>query len=191
MVKKRVAVMISGRGSNLAALVKACTAVEYPAKIVLVIANRPEAGGLEFASANAIPAVVVDHHEFTDRAAHEKEIARHLAAHRVELICLAGYMRILSQGFVQQWPDKILNIHPSLLPEFPGLHTHQRVLDAGHTEHGCTVHYVNEVLDGGAVIMQAKLPVLPGDTATSLAARVLKLEHKLYPQALARVAAAD
>jgi len=186
--KMRVAVMISGRGSNMKALVEAAQAPDYPAKIVLVISNRIEAAGLEYASSQNITAIAIDGKDFANRAAHEQAIHKVLVEHRIELICLAGYMRILDTEFVDKWSGKILNIHPSLLPKYPGLNTHQRALDAGDKVHGCTVHIVTSELDGGPIILQSQVPILENDNADSLTARVLKAEHLLYPKALAMVA---
>ncbi len=185
MARKRVAVLISGRGSNMAALIEAAKAPDYPAEIVLVIANKADAGGLALARAAGIPAVAVT---APGKAAMEAEIDRHLAAAHVEIVALAGFMRILSPDFVQRWEGRLINIHPSLLPAFPGLDTHARAIAAGMSRHGCTVHYVTAGIDEGPVIAQAEVAVLPGDTPETLAARVLVEEHKLYPKALAMVA---
>ncbi len=183
----RVGVLISGRGSNLASLTAACAAPGFPARIVLVVSNRADAGGL--ARAGGVPAVVVDDRPYgRDRAAHEAAVDAALRAAGVELVCLAGYMRVLTPFLVQGWAGRMLNIHPSLLPAFPGLHTHRRALEAGVTLHGCTVHRVTEVLDGGPILAQAAVPVLPGDTEPVLAARVLAQEHRIYPAALLAVA---
>ena len=191
MSKVRTAVLISGRGSNLASLIKAARAPDYPAEIVLVLSNNPDAGGLDLARAAGIAADAVDHRPFkTDRAAHEAELDARLQAAGVELVALAGYMRVLTPGFVQAWRGRMINIHPSLLPHFPGLHTHARALEAGHARAGCTVHWVSEGVDEGEVIGQAEAPVLPGDTADTLAARVLDAEHSLYPKCLALAAQA-
>jgi formyltetrahydrofolate-dependent phosphoribosylglycinamide formyltransferase len=185
----RVGVLISGRGSNLAALIDAAQAPDYPAEIVVVLANAPSAGGLEIARGAGIAAVAIDHRPFKgDRETHERAIDAALRAERVELVALAGYMRILTPWFVQAWRGRMINIHPSLLPHFPGVDTHARALAAGHDRHGCTVHWVTEGVDAGPVIGQADVPVLAGDTADSLAARVLEAEHRLYPQCLAQTA---
>jgi formyltetrahydrofolate-dependent phosphoribosylglycinamide formyltransferase len=185
----RVGVLISGRGSNLAALLDAMKAPDYPAEIVMVLANAPGAGGLEIARNTGIEAVAIDHRPFKgDRGAHERAVDAALRAGRVELVALAGYMRILTPWFVQAWRDRMINIHPSLLPHFPGVDTHARALAAGHERHGCTVHWVTEGVDAGPIIGQADVPVLDGDTADTLAARVLTAEHRLYPQCLARAA---
>jgi formyltetrahydrofolate-dependent phosphoribosylglycinamide formyltransferase len=185
----RVGVLISGRGSNLAALIDAAQAPDYPAEIVVVLANAPSAGGLEIARGAGIAAVAIDHRPFKgDLETHERAIDAALRAERVELVALAGYMRILTPWFVQAWRGRMINIHPSLLPHFPGVDTHARALAAGHDRHGCTVHWVTEGVDAGPVIGQADVPVLAGDTADSLAARVLEAEHRLYPQCLAQTA---
>ena len=191
MRKVRTAVLISGRGSNLASVIAAAEAPDYPAEIVLVLSNNPDAGGLELARRAGIAADAVDHRPFkTDRAAHEAILDARLKGAAVELIALAGYMRVLTPGFVQAWAGRMINIHPSLLPHFPGLHTHARALEAGHERAGCTVHWVSEGVDEGDAIGQAEVPVLPGDTADTLAARVLDAEHSLYPKCLALAAQA-
>jgi formyltetrahydrofolate-dependent phosphoribosylglycinamide formyltransferase len=188
--KRRTAVLISGRGSNMAALVEAAAAPDYPAEIVLVLSNRPDAAGLATAAAHGIATMAVDHRPFgRDRAAHEAAVDAALRAHGVEIVCLAGYLRLLSPFLVSRWSGRMLNIHPSLLPAYKGLRTHERVLEAGETRHGCSVHLVTEDLDSGPVLAQAEVPVLPGDTPEVLAARVLAAEHALYPRALAAVAA--
>jgi phosphoribosylglycinamide formyltransferase 1 len=185
-MKKRVAVLISGRGSNMAALIQAAQAPDYPAEIVLVLANRPDAGGLEMARAAGITAQTIDHRPFRkDREAHEREIDAALRAAGAGIVCLAGYMRLLTPFLVNAWAGRMLNIHPSLLPAFPGLDTHARALAAGVRLHGCTVHLVTEVMDEGPILAQAAVPVLPGDTEDALAARVLAQEHRIYPAALA------
>ena len=186
MNRCRVAVLASGRGSNMAALLDAAANPGFPAIIALVVSNQPGAVALDRARGNAVPAIAVDHRPFgRDREAHERAIDAVLSDHRVELVCLAGYMRLLTPWFVGRWAKRMLNIHPSLLPAFPGLHTHDRVLAAGCRLHGCTVHLVTSVMDEGPIVAQAAVPVLPGDTADSLAARVLTQEHRLYPAALA------
>lgn len=185
----RTAVMISGRGSNMEALLDASRAPDYPAEVVLVLSNRPDAGGLATARAAGVAAEAVEHRAYNgDREAHERELDARLRAAGVELVALAGYMRVLTPWFVQAWRGRMLNIHPSLLPHFPGLDTHARALAAGHGRHGCTVHWVSEGVDEGPVLGQAEVPVLPGDTESTLAARVLEAEHRLYPDALARAA---
>lgn len=186
--KLRVAVLISGRGSNMEALIAAARDPAYPAKIVLVIANRPDAKGLETAAAAGIEAVAVDHKPFgKDREAHERAIDALLRDRGVELIALAGYMRVLSPFLVKAWAGRMLNIHPSLLPKYPGLDTHARAIAAGDAEAGCTVHFVTEGVDEGPIVGQARVAILPGDTADDLAHRILVEEHRLYPAALAKV----
>ena len=185
-MKRRVAILISGRGSNMEALLAAARDPAYPAEIVLVLSNRPDAAGLARAAAAGVPVAVVDHRDYQgDRAAHEAAIDAVLRQAGVELVCLAGYMRLLTPRLVGAWAGHMLNIHPSLLPAFPGLHTHARALAAGVTQHGCTVHLVTQDMDAGLILAQAAVPVLPGDTEESLAARVLAQEHRLYPAALA------
>jgi len=183
-LKKRVAVLISGRGSNMAALAKAAQAPDYPAEIALVISNRPNAAGLELARSFGIKAVAIDHKDYPSRESFEGDLHETLLDANIELICCAGFMRVLTPFFTRQWPNKILNIHPSLLPKYKGLHTHQRALDAGDEYHGCTVHYVNEELDGGAIIAQADITIKGDDTAESLAARLVPIEHQLYVDSL-------
>ena len=184
MRKRRTAVLISGRGSNMMALVEAAKAADYPAEIVCVVSNRPDAGGLAFAEANGIAARVVDHKGFASRAEFEAALDRTLRGFDVELIALAGFMRVLSAEFLRNWDGRVLNIHPSLLPAYKGLHTHERALADGARVHGCTVHLVTPELDAGPIILQAEVPVLAGDTPETLAARVLNEEHRIYPQAL-------
>jgi phosphoribosylglycinamide formyltransferase 1 len=189
MARKRVAVLISGRGSNMAALIKAAETPDYPAEIVLVLSDHAEAGGLQRAEQAGVATTVVSRKQQPDRAAFEAAIDAELRRAHVDIVCLAGFMRILSPWFVQRWRDRLINIHPSLLPAFTGLDTHARALAAGAKEHGCTVHYVREGVDDGPIILQTKVPVLPSDTPETLTARVLIEEHKLYPAALALVAA--
>lgn len=186
--RKRVAVLISGRGSNLQALIAAARDPDYPADIALVIANRGSAAGLAHAGAAGIDTVVLEHRDFPDRAAHEAAIDAALQQFGIELVCLAGYMRVLTPLLVDRWAGRMLNIHPSLLPAFPGLDTHARALAAGVKLHGCTVHLVTETFDDGPVLAQAAVPVLPHDTPETLAARVLAQEHVIYPLALALLA---
>jgi len=187
-MRKRVAILISGRGSNMRALIEATRASDYPAEIALVVSSRPDAGGLAIAQAAGVPTAVVDQARFRrenrDRAAYDAELHQALTGARIEFICLAGFMRILSDEFVRKWEGRIVNIHPSLLPAFPGLKPQQQALDAGVKITGCTVHYVTPELDAGPTIAQIEVPVLPGDTADTLSARILKAEHKLYPLAL-------
>jgi len=186
--RRRVAVLISGRGSNIASLIEAAQDPAYPAEIVLVVSNRPEAGGLERARAAGIPTAVVDHKGHPDRASFDAALDATLRQHGIEIVCLAGFMRILTPGFVESWAGRMLNIHPSLLPAFKGTDTHARALAAGVARHGCTVHFVTPELDSGPIVAQAEVPVIPGDTEATLAARVLAQEHLLYPRALALVA---
>ncbi len=185
MPRKRVAVLISGRGSNMAALIEAAKDKTYPAEIVLVVSNRPEAGGLLVAEAEGVATEVIDHAEFgKDRTAFERALQAALDRHRIDIVCLAGFMRILSSDFVAAWQGRMLNIHPALLPAFKGLDTHRRALDAGATTHGATVHFVVPEMDSGAILAQAAVPVLPDDDEAALAARVLAVEHRIYPLAL-------
>lgn len=186
-MKKKVGILISGRGSNMAALLRAAADPGFPAEIVLVAANKEEAGGLAVAAAAGIATAAVPHKPFgRDRAAHEAALSARLEAAGVELVCLAGYMRLFTPFFVQRWAGRMLNIHPSLLPSFPGVDTHARALAAGVKLHGCTVHVVTEGMDEGPILAQAAVPVLTGDTEDTLAARVLAQEHLLYPAALRR-----
>jgi len=189
MSRKRVAVLISGRGSNMAALIEAAKAKDYPAEIALVMSNRPEAGGLLVARAAGIATETVDHTKFSgDRNRFEHEIQSLLEKYRIEIICLAGFMRLLTADFLERWQWRILNIHPALLPDFKGLDTHKRVIDAGVKIHGATVHFVVPELDSGPVIAQGAINVRPGDSEEALAVRVLKVEHRIYPLALKLVA---
>jgi phosphoribosylglycinamide formyltransferase-1 len=186
--KKRVAILISGRGSNMTALVEAARDPAYPAEIVGVFSNRADAPGLQYAWLAGVPTAVLSHKDFSSREAFDAEVEKILEGWGAELLCLAGYMRILSEPFARKWTGRMLNIHPSLLPLFKGLKPQQQALDAGVTESGCTVHWVIPDLDDGPAILQSRVLVLPGDTADTLAARILIEEHKLYPQALAMVA---
>lgn len=187
--KKRVAILISGRGSNMVALIKAAKAQDYPAEIVVVVSNRPDASGLERAREAGIATVIVDHRPFgEDRDAFERALDAKLQAYRIDLVCLAGFMRLLTPPFVRRWRGRMLNIHPALLPQFKGLHTHRRALAARVERHGATVHFVVPEMDSGPTVAQDSVPVLKGDTEESLAARVLEVEHRLYPQALRLVA---
>jgi phosphoribosylglycinamide formyltransferase-1 len=189
MSRKRVAVLISGRGSNMVALIEAAREPAYPAEIVVVLSNDPAAQGLQRAAAANIPTSVVDHRQFgRNREAFERAMQRELEARNVELVCLAGFMRLLTPWFVRQWEGRLLNIHPALLPALKGLDTHARALAAGAQEHGATVHFVVPEMDAGPIIVQDAVPVLAGDTEASLAARVLEVEHRIYPQALRLVA---
>lgn len=189
--KKRVGILLSGRGSNMAALVEAAQAdPAFPAEPALVLSNRADAAGLAFAADKGIETAVVDHKPFgKDREAFEHALNARLRESGVELVCLAGFMRLLTPWFVEQWRDRLINIHPSLLPSFKGLHTHERALETGVRLHGCTVHFVRAEMDDGPIIAQAAVPVLPGDDPDILAARVLTMEHRLYPLALSLVAA--
>ena len=180
--------LISGRGSNMLALADAATSAEYPADIRLVLSNRAAAAGLEAARARGIEALALPHAGYASRAAFDAAITAELKARGIELIVLAGFMRILTPGFIADWEGRILNIHPSLLPKYPGLDTHARAIAANDSEAGCSVHVVTEVLDDGPVIAQARLAIEPGDTAETLAERVLAEEHRLYPAAVARYA---
>jgi phosphoribosylglycinamide formyltransferase 1 len=189
IAKKRVAVLISGRGSNMMALIKAAKAKDYPAEIVLVLSNRPDAAGLAHARDAGVATAVLDHRPFADdREAFERALDDTLKKYRIELICLAGFMRLLTPSFIARWRGRILNIHPALLPEFKGLHTHRRALEAGVKRHGATVHFVVAETDAGPIIAQQSVEVLQGDTEEALAARVLAVEHQIYPQALRLVA---
>lgn len=186
--RKRVAVLISGRGSNLAALVAATRAADYPAEIVAVISDRADAAGLAFAREKGIAAESLPRSEYENRAAHEAALGAKLAEFAPDIVCLAGFMRLMSPQFVEQWRGRMINIHPSLLPAFKGLDTHARALEAGVRVHGCSVHFVTAGMDEGPIIAQAVIPVLPGDNEARLAARVLKAEHRLYPMALRMLA---
>ncbi len=184
----RVAILISGGGSNMRALVNAMQG-DHPCRAVLVASNDPTASGLAWAAQQGIPTAVVDHKRFgRDRAAFEQKLLEPILAAKPDIVCLAGFMRILSADFITHFAGKMLNIHPSLLPKYPGLHTHQRALDAGDAQAGCSVHEVTADLDAGPILGQARVPVLPDDTADSLAARVLAQEHQLYPTVLRRFA---
>jgi phosphoribosylglycinamide formyltransferase-1 len=187
-MKKRVGILISGRGSNMAALMEAARAPGYPAEIATVISNRPDAAGLERARAAGIKAVVIDHKGFATRESFDDAVEKALLADGVDLVCHAGFMRIQSEAFATRWIGRQLNIHPSLLPAFRGLKPQQQALDAGVRISGCTVHFVTPELDAGPIVAQAAVPVLPDDTADMLAARILTAEHRLYPLALELVA---
>ena len=190
MARKRVAVLISGRGSNLAALIAAAKDVHYPAEIALVVSNHVDAAGLAHARAHHIATEIVDHAEHgKDREAFEHALHAVLQRYRIDIVCLAGFMRLLSPWFVGQWRDRMLNIHPALLPAFKGLNTHERVLAAGAKTHGASVHFVVPEMDGGPILAQEAVAVLDGDTPQTLAARVLEAEHRIYPLALALLAA--
>lgn len=186
--RKRTAILISGRGSNMMSLVEAASAPDYPAEIVMVISNRPDAAGLAWAKARGIPTLGLDHKLYSDREHFESQIQAVLTVTKVEIVALAGFMRLMTAGFVDKWRDRMLNIHPSLLPSFKGLHTHERALAAGVRIAGCTVHLVRPEMDEGPILGQAAVPVLDGDTPETLGARVLAAEHRLYPAALRRFA---
>lgn len=186
MIRTRVGVLISGRGSNMATLVEAAKDRAYPAEIALVLSNNPDAPGLQLAREGGVEARAIDHRPFgKDKTAHERALDEALHAAGVEYVALAGYMRLLTPWFIDAWPGRILNIHPSLLPLFPGVDTHRRALDAGVKLHGCTVHVVTEEVDAGPILGQAAVPVLPDDDEAALTARVLAAEHRLYPACLA------
>jgi phosphoribosylglycinamide formyltransferase 1 len=188
--KPRVAILISGRGTNMAALIEAARKPGYPAEIALVLSNRPGAAGLKRAAAEGVASEVIDHTASgTDREDFDRAVDAALQAHRIDIVCLAGFMRVLSPWLVARWSGRMLNIHPALLPAFKGLHTHERALAAGVKIHGATVHFVVPEVDSGPIVAQAAVPVVDGDTPEALAARVLAIELKLYPLALALVAA--
>jgi len=188
--KKRVAILISGRGSNMMALAEAASAPDFPAEIALVLSNRPDAAGLDWASSRGIRVATVDHKTYgKDRESFERAMQAVLDDNAIDIVCLAGFMRVLTPWFVGHWQGRMLNIHPALLPSYRGLGTHERALDEGVKIHGCTVHFVAPEMDAGPIILQAAVPVHDDDDASTLAARVLKEEHRIYPQALALVAA--
>lgn len=191
MSRRRAAILISGGGSNMVALVRDMADPDHPATPCLVLSNRPGAGGLARAKALGVPTAVVDHKAYPSREAFEAELDARLAAAGAEIVVLAGFMRVLTPGFVEGWRGRMLNIHPSILPLFPGLDTHARALAAGMMVHGCTVHEVTPELDSGPILGQAVIPVEAGDTPETLAARLLVQEHRLYPAALRRFAAGD
>jgi phosphoribosylglycinamide formyltransferase-1 len=184
MTRKRVGILISGRGSNMSALIEAARSPDYPAEIVGVLSNRAAAPGLATAAAEGIATASLAQSKFPTRDMFEDVMTQTLESWDVDIVCLAGFMRILGDDFVHHWAGRMINIHPSLLPLYKGLHTHERALADGARVHGCTVHFVTPGLDEGAAILQAEVPVLPGDTADSLAARVLIEEHRIYPEAL-------
>lgn len=186
--KTRVAILISGRGSNMQALVEAARAPGYPAEIALVISNRPDAPGLAWAKAQGLPTLALDHKLYENREHFEGQLQSVLEISKIDLVALAGFMRLMTASFVERWRGRMINIHPSLLPLFKGLHTHKQALAAGVRISGCTVHFVSSEMDAGPIIAQAAVPVLPGDSPDTLAARVLAAEHRLYPAALALVA---
>ncbi|WP_093094151.1 phosphoribosylglycinamide formyltransferase [Shimia aestuarii] len=191
-MKKRVAIFISGGGSNMVRLLEDMAAADHPAEPVLVLANDAEAGGLKKAAGMGVQTAVVDHRPFKgDRPAFEQALQAELDKVRPDILCLAGFMRVLTEGFVAPWEGRMLNIHPSLLPKYKGLHTHARALEAGDAEHGCTVHLVTPALDDGPILGQAKVAIQADDTPDTLASRVLTMEHKLYPAVLRRFAEGD
>jgi phosphoribosylglycinamide formyltransferase-1 len=191
MPRRRVAILISGRGSNMLSLVEAARAPDYPAEVVLVASSRPEAGGLLRAGEFGIETLAIDHRAHADRESFDAALDAAIRDRGVDLVCLAGFMRVLSGAFVERWAGRMLNIHPSLLPLFRGTHTHERALEAGVLVHGCTVHFVVPELDAGPIVGQAAVPVVPGDTPDSLAARVLAQEHAIYPRALRMVCSGE
>lgn len=185
----KVGILISGRGSNMQALVKACQQSGFPAQIACVLSNTPTAAGLEWAAGQGVATEIVDHKLYgKDRQAFEKAMNERLLAHGVQMVCLAGFMRLLTPWFVEEWRDRLVNIHPSLLPAFPGLHVQQQAIDYGARFSGCTVHFVRAEMDHGPIIIQAAVPVMQDDTEDTLSARILESEHKIYPQALRWVA---
>lgn len=189
MTRLKLAILISGRGTNMEAIVQAATVDTYPVDPALVLSNRPDAKGLDTARGLGLTAISIDHQPFgKDREAFERALQRVLKDHQIEMVVLAGFMRILTPWFVRQWAGRMINIHPSLLPKYPGLHTHQRAIDAGDSEAGCSVHWVTEGVDQGNVIAQARVAIEAGDRADTLAARVLLEEHRLYPRAVAMAA---
>ncbi|MFI5410004.1 phosphoribosylglycinamide formyltransferase [Kaistia sp. UC242_56] len=188
MARKRVAILISGRGSNMTALIEAAADPEFPAEIALVLSNRADAGGLARAAEAGIATAVIDHKAYGSRAEFDAAMDARLRAEAIDLVCLAGFMRLLTDGFCEGWRDRMINIHPSLLPLFPGLHTHERAIEAGMRLHGCTVHFVRAQMDSGPIIGQAAVPIALDDTPDMLSKRVLTAEHQLYPLALALVA---
>ena len=181
MAKLKVGILISGRGSNMAALSRAAQAADYPAEIACVVSNREDAGGLEAARKAGVPTTVISHRGYPDRETFDRDVSAALEKHGVELVALAGFMRIQSAWFPEHWAGRQINIHPSLLPAFPGLHVQRQALDAGVRVSGCTVHFVTPTLDSGPIIAQAAVPVLPGDTEETLSTRILRQEHRLYP----------
>ncbi len=181
---KRIVILISGRGSNMEAIVEACAAQTWPARVAAVLSNRADAAGLDYAAARGIATAVVEHRAYADREGFDAALAQAIDAQAPDVVVLAGFMRILTPGFVQRYAGRLLNIHPSLLPAFTGLHTHRRAIEAGCKLAGATVHYVTAELDHGPIVAQAAVPVLPGDTEQTLAARVLTSEHRLYPMAV-------
>ena len=190
MIKKRVGILISGRGSNMRAIVEVARDPSYPCDVVCVVSNRPDAGGLEYARSQNITAQAIDHKSYKSREEFDSALNDYLQSQNLDIIVCAGFMRIMTSVLIAPWEGRMINIHPSLLPLYKGLHTHQRAIAAGDKKHGCTVHYVTAELDDGPIIAQARVPIFKGDTPDDLAARVLIEEHKLYPTALAKVASA-
>ncbi len=188
MAKLKLAVLISGRGTNLQALIDACADAAFPAEIVLVISNEADAKGLDRARAAGIPTTVIDHRGFAERTDFDARLNDAIRAGGAALVCLAGFMRVVTEGFVREWRDRLINIHPSLLPAFRGLNTHARAIEAGVRFAGCTIHFVRAEMDAGPIIAQAAVPVRPDDTAETLAERVLAEEHRIYPQAVRLIA---
>ncbi len=189
--RRRTAILISGRGSNMEALLRAAAAPDFPAEAVLVLSNRADAGGLAIARGSGVPTAALSHRDYATREAFDRAVDAVLAEHGVELVCLAGFMRVVSPWFCGRWRGRMISIHPALLPAFKGLDTHARALAAGATVHGATVHFVVPELDAGPTILQGSVPVLAGDTPEALAARVLEQEHLIYPRALALVASGE
>jgi phosphoribosylglycinamide formyltransferase-1 len=187
-VRKKVGILISGRGSNMSALVEACAQEGFPAEVAVVISNRPDAAGLKIAADVGVATCAFDHKEYEDRESFEADVGAALEDHGVDIVCLAGFMRLLTAGFVEAWRDRMINIHPSLLPAYPGVSVHERIIDDGVRISGCTVHFVRPEMDTGPIIAQAAVPVLPSDTPEALAARVVASEHRIYPLALRLVA---
>jgi phosphoribosylglycinamide formyltransferase-1 len=181
---KKIVILISGRGTNMEAIVRAAAREGWPAEVRAVVSNRPDAAGLGFAAANGIETAVVDHRDYADRAAFDRALAAAIDQFAPDLVVLAGFMRVLTDGFVDHYAGRMLNVHPSLLPCFPGLRTHQQALDAGVRVHGASVHFVTPTLDHGPIVAQAAVPVMAGDDAAALAARVLAVEHTIYPRAV-------
>ncbi|SOE56492.1 formyltetrahydrofolate-dependent phosphoribosylglycinamide formyltransferase [Burkholderia sp. D7] len=181
---KKIVILISGRGTNMEAVVRACAREGWQAAVAAVISNRPDAAGLAFAAANGIPATVIDHRDFTTREAFDQALARTIDGFEPDLVMLAGFMRVLTDAFVEHYAGRMINIHPSLLPCFPGLKTHQQALDAGVRVHGASVHFVTPTLDHGPIVAQAAVPIMAGDDAAALASRVLAVEHVIYPRAV-------
>ncbi len=184
----KVAILISSRGSNMQALVRASKQDGFPAEIVTVLSNNPDAAGLDFAKENDIPTKVINHRDYENREDFDTDVSKYLTEQKVDLICLAGFMRLLTPDFVNRWRDRIINIHPSLLPAFKGLHVHERAIESGTRFTGCTVHFVRPEMDDGPIVVQAVVPILTGDTADILADRILVQEHRIYPLALKLIA---